>query len=200
MSSIAPGAAAASASRRRLAILRPRYVLPLATVLLLVLATTASGLIGRATAEEDTYEMDGVTVTADRDSPDDSSSGPNSRGNPSQSAVTAANNAAKAQTAAAEAALLSGWTSQLFGFSMGKASIAGRAAAAKDHADKASQAARSGDVQGSYAELAAALAELEGAARELAGIAEIAVRDGDPNGLTARDGASQALTAVQELA
>src|SRR5262245_23864240 len=53
-----------AAARGRLPILPPRYVLPLAAVLLLVLAVAASGIVGRAAAEDE-YEMEGVTVTAD---------------------------------------------------------------------------------------------------------------------------------------
>jgi len=74
---------------------------------------------------------------------------------------------------------------------------AAHAAAAQQHANNATQAAQAGNLAGSYAEIATAISELEAAAHQAFDIGDIAQRDGDPNGKGARDGAVEALVAVE---
>ena len=76
---------------------------------------------------------------------------------------------------------------------------AAHAAAAQQHANNATQAAQAGNLAGSYAEIATAISELEAAAHQAFDIGDIAQRDGDPNGKGARDGAVEALVAVEGL-
>jgi hypothetical protein len=109
-------------------------------------------------------------------------------------------NAGRAQGAATKASLLAQLTSLAHRFPSAIQDIAAHAASAQQHANNAAQAAQAGNLAGSYAEMMAAINDLEAAGHQAFDIGDIAQGAGDPAGKGARDGAVEALVAVEDLA
>jgi hypothetical protein len=175
-----------TATRGRPPMLRPRYLLPLAVVLVLVPSAVASGLVGRAAAfnEDDVVADIGITGTvetpADPEDTDAGGSGGGSPGGGSAGAAVAQGNAGRAQAAAAKAAAVAQLASQLFGFGYYTEALTARAATAQQHAAAAQQAANLGDRAGARAAMDAALATLEAVANEAQSLSVSGLRGGDP--------------------